>query len=164
MLASYVEMGGPGMYAVLATWIVVLAGVLDRGIYVLGRLLRRPATHIHRLVDKGRLEEARLGLARERARAERGATRIDAVSKLATSVGLFGTVLGIAQSFLVRGAELQLAAPDVLARGLSTALFTTIAGLIVFLFGQAFLIAYDEWLAWCEGELAARTAVGEAAC
>ena len=43
-----------------------------------------------------------------------------------------------------------LAAPDVLAAGLATALYTTIAGLVVFLFGQAFLIAYREWLDYCE--------------
>ena len=30
MWVSYFEQGGPMMYAVLAAWIVVLAGVLDR--------------------------------------------------------------------------------------------------------------------------------------
>jgi biopolymer transport protein ExbB/TolQ len=75
------------------------------------------------------------------------------VSQIAVSVGLFGTVVGIAQSFFARGGELDLAAPEVLASGLSTALFTTIAGLVVFLFGQGFLIAFDEWQAFCERDL-----------
>ena len=36
------------MYAVLAAWIVVLAGVLDRCLYVAGRILRRPRRKIRR--------------------------------------------------------------------------------------------------------------------
>ena len=38
------------------------------------------------------------------------------------------------------------AASEVLASGLTTALFTTVAGLIVFLFGQGFLIVWSEWM------------------
>ena len=57
---------------------------------------------------------------------------------------------GLAQAFFARSDALELAAPEVLARGLSTALFTTIGGLIVFLFGQAFLILWREWEAFCE--------------
>ena len=39
---------------------------------------------------------------------------------------------------------------DGLASGLSTALFTTIGGLAVFLFGQVALLVYHEWLEACE--------------
>ena len=56
---------------------------------------------------------------------------------------------------VARGGELGLAAPDVLASGLATALFTTLAGLVVFLFGQAFLIAFDDWREFCERGVAA---------
>ena len=41
--------------------------------------------------------------------------------------------------------ELGSAASNVLASGLATALFTTLAGLAVFLFGQLFLIAFEDW-------------------
>ena len=86
---------------------------------------------------------------RERERARCGVERIEAVSQIATSVGLFGTVLGIAQSFFARGGG-GLAAPEALAAGLSTALYTTIGGLSVFLFGQAFLILFADWCAFCD--------------
>lgn len=155
MFSEYFETGGPVMYVVLFTWIVVLAGVLDRMLYVLGRASRRPARRIEAHLRNGDLEQARRALRDERRRGDRGLRRIDAVSQIATSVGLFGTVLGIARSFFARGEELGLAAPDVLAAGLSTALFTTLAGLVVFLFGQAFLIAFDDWREFCERRVTA---------
>jgi len=139
------EAGGPVMYAVLAAWIVVLAGVLDRLAYATWALVRRPADRAAALDRRGERRGALRVLRDESARAERGLDRIDAVSRLATSVGLFGTVLGLAQAFFVRTDELELAAPEVLAGGLATALFTTIGGLVVFLGGQVFLIAFGEW-------------------
>jgi len=138
------------MYAILAAWVVVLAGVFDRGLYALGRLRRRPRRRVAALVALGERSEARSTLENEQRLAERGTARIEAVSQIATSLGLFGTVLGLARSFFARGSELELAAPEVLAGGLATALFTTIAGLVVFLFGQAFLIAYREWREYCD--------------
>ena len=148
MFAVYFQSGGPVMYVVLAAWIVVLAGVLDRLVYLAGRAWRRPLLRVEALLaggDDAAVSAARTALAEERRRAGYGLNRIDGVSQMATSIGLFGTVIGIARSFFARGSELGLAAPDVLASGLATALFTTIAGLVVFLFGQAFLIAYCEW-------------------
>lgn len=144
MLASWFQAGGPVMYAVLATWVVVLAGVLDRLAYAAGALVRRPGRRVAALARGGERRAALRAFRDERERAARGLERIDAVSRLATSVGLFGTVLGLAQAFFARSDTLALAAPDVLARGLSTALFTTIGGLVVFLVGQLFLIAYGE--------------------
>jgi len=150
MLLEYVELGGPVMYVVLLTWVVVIAAVLDRVVYGLGRCLRRPLANVRALARAGKRKDARFLLEEERERADRRLTRIDAVSQIAPSIGLFGTVLGMAQSFLARGGVagdtgLSIAAPEALAAGLSTALFTTVAGLIVFLFGQAFLIAWNEW-------------------
>jgi biopolymer transport protein ExbB/TolQ len=133
------------MYGVLAAWIIVLAGVLDRLAYAVGALVRRPGGRAATLRREGRSRAAAKLLRAERARADRGLARIDSVSRLATSVGLFGTVLGLAQAFFARTDELELAAPDVLAAGLATALFTTIGGLVVFLVGQLFLIAFGEW-------------------
>ncbi|TDJ72745.1 MAG: MotA/TolQ/ExbB proton channel family protein [Planctomycetota bacterium] len=150
MFVKYFEVGGPVMYLVLGAWVIVLAGVLDRSLYVFGCLLRRPHGRIARLAGEGSLDRARRELVRERARGDRSLARIEAVSQIATSLGLFGTVLGLARAFFTRGDELGLAAPEVLASGLSTALFTTIFGLIVFLFGQGFLIAFQEWRTACE--------------
>ena len=75
----------------------------------------------------------------------RNISRIDGLSHLATSMGLFGTVLGIATAFFSRGTELALSAPEVLASGMATALFTTVAGLSIFLLGQAFLLVFAWW-------------------
>ena len=149
MFADEFRAGGPIMYACLAAWVVVLAGVFDRLAYALGRAARRPRRAVEAALARGQLDRAELNLGRERRRAERGLSRIDAVSQIATSIGLFGTVVGIAQSFLTRGTG-ELASTEALAAGLSTALFTTVAGLVVFLFGQGFLIAYGEWCAFCE--------------
>jgi biopolymer transport protein ExbB len=153
MLRAYFDAGGPVMYVLLAAWVVVLAGVLDRLLYAAGRARRRPLSAITGELAVGRADAARGALAEERRLAERGLERIDGVSQLATSIGLFGTVLGLARSFFARGDDLGLAAPEVLASGLATALFTTIAGLVVFLFGQGFLIAWRELLAYSEREL-----------
>jgi biopolymer transport protein ExbB/TolQ len=148
---TYLEQGGPLMLAVLAAWIVVLAGVVDRGLYALGRGARRPARRARALRASGAFAEARRLASTEQARALRGLARIDAVSQLATSVGLFGTVVGIAQGFMAQGGARDAASSiDGLASGLSTALFTTIGGLVVFLFGQVALIVFHEWLEACD--------------
>ncbi|MEL6428603.1 MAG: MotA/TolQ/ExbB proton channel family protein [Planctomycetota bacterium] len=146
-----VQAGGPVMYGVLGAWLVVLAGVLDRVFYAVGRAVRRPSLRADALLRAGHREEAEALFASEASAARRSLDRIEDTSQLATSIGLFGTVLGIARGFLERGgsaaAEESLLA---LSEGLSTALFTTIGGLVVFLFGQGALIVYREWLAWCE--------------
>ena len=116
--------GGPVMYALFAVWVVTFALILERGSYWLFRPLRRD-----RPADP-----------------ERNLERIDDLTQVATSLGLFGTVLGIAQSFFARGETLSLNAPEALAAGLATALFTTIAGLAIFLSGQIALFFF-RWLA-----------------
>jgi biopolymer transport protein ExbB len=154
MLAAYFEAGGPVMYAVLAAWIVVLAGVLDRLVYAIATLWRRQIVRIAELHARGEHAAARARLHAERERAARGLARIDAVSQIATSIGLFGTVLGIAQAFFAHGALEALDAPAAVAAGLGTAIFTTVAGLAVFLPAQVFLIAWQEWTGFRERRLA----------
>ncbi len=153
---DYVRLGGPLMYAVLATWVVVLAGAIDRLLYAVGRVVRRPAARAAAIKKAGSPSGAALELQREAQRARRGLDRIDTVSQLATSVGLFGTVVGLAQGFLGRGGTADTSQSlQALGDGLSTALFTTIAGLVVFLFGQAVLVAYREWLSYIERDMLA---------
>jgi biopolymer transport protein ExbB/TolQ len=150
---AYFEAGGPLMLAILAAWVVVLAAMLDRLVYLVGRVRRRPLATVARLARSGEVVAARRALDDERARAARRLERIDAFSQLATSLGLFGTVVGITQSFFARAGELAMSAPEVLASGLSVALITTIGGLIVFLFGQLFLIAWREGQEFLERDL-----------
>ena len=158
MFAEYFDAAGPILYAVFAAWVIVFAGVLERLWFALLGSHRRCRREVERLVRDGWRRAAMERLERERSGAERGLARIESVSQLATSLGLFGTVWGLAQSFLTErsAGELALAAPEALAAGLSTALFSTIGGLVVFLFGQAFLIVWREWRASLEAPLLAR--------
>jgi biopolymer transport protein ExbB len=150
MFAEYFTAGGPVMYAILGAWVVVLAAVLDRACYAVSLGWRRPLSAVRARIRAGERAEARRLLESERRLAARGLERIDAVSQIATSLGLFGTVLGIAQAFFARGALASLDAPAAVAAGLATAIFTTVAGLMVFLPAQAFLIAWHEWQAFRE--------------
>jgi len=149
MVAAYFAAGGAVMYLILGAWVVVLAGILERLAYAFARAWRRPLREVRALAHGARKEAARAALERERKRAEQGLSRIDAVSQLSTSIGLFGMVLGLARTFFASGLE-QLAPPEVLASGLAVALFTTVGGMIVFLVGQGFLLAWEEWSSFCE--------------
>lgn len=140
------RVGGPIMYLVLVAWVIVLAGAIERTFYAVMCVLRRPGAKAAALRRSGRAAEADALMLRETRRAHGTLDRIDRVSQIATSIGLFGTVVGIAKGFLSRGGTGNASASlEALAGGLSTALFTTIAGLVVFLFGQGFLIVYREW-------------------
>ena len=139
------QLGGPVMYVLFGVWVILGAFLLERSYFWLLRPLTRP-----RRVPSGPAARERF-LDRVRDEVTRNGDRIDGIAQLATSLGLFGTVLGIARSFFARGTDLSLAAPEVLASGLATALFTTVAGISIFIVGQAALIVFD-WLA--ERELA----------
>ncbi len=131
MFREEFELGGPIMYALLGVWVLTVSLILERLLFWAGRLLRRP-----------RLAE---GEEQFVSGADHNIARIDGLSHLATSLGLFGTVFGIARAFFSKGADLALSAPEVLASGMATALFTTVAGLSVFLVGQAFLLLFSWW-------------------
>lgn len=124
-------LGGPIMIALFAVWCLMFALILERILFWIAQPIRRSG-------DTGRNLE-----------------RIDHLSQIATSLGLFGTVVGIAQSFFARGSQLSLNAPEALASGLATALFTTVAGLAIFLTGQTCNFVFT-WLAdkHAEGEQA----------
>lgn len=143
MFREEFELGGPIMYALFGVWVLTLSLILERLLFWAGRLFSRPRP------DDGEAEFV--------ARAERNVGRIDGLSHLATSMGLFGTVLGIAGAFFSRGADLALAAPEVLASGMATALFTTVGGMLIFLTGQAFLLLFSWWCDASVRRLRART-------
>jgi len=123
------RLGGPVMYLLAAVWVLMFSLVAERAIFWAFRLVRRSGSDVEKLRDQ----------------AGRNLDRIDGLSNLATSLGLFGTVLGIARAFFSKGAGLALAAPEVLASGMATALFTTVAGLAIFLVGQASLLVFAWW-------------------
>ena len=134
------QLGGPVMYVLFGLWILLAAFVLERGFFWLMRPLNRP-----RRAPTGPGARERF-FENVKEETTRHSDRIDGLAQMATSLGLFGTVLGIARSFFARGADLTLAAPEVLASGLATALFTTVAGIAIFIVGQAALLVFD-WLA-----------------
>lgn len=125
--------GGPVMLVIFLVWVLLIALVLDRVLFFGGRMLLSPARR-DALSDRF-VEHATRNLA-----------HIEGLSHLATGLGLFGTVWGIARAFFARGDELKLSAPEVMASGMATALYTTVAGLAVFLVGQAFLVTFHWWM------------------
>jgi len=133
------QLGGPVMFLLFGVWVIMGAFLLERVLFWTLRPLTRPSN-----VPGGPSARTRF-LERVEDDARRNGERIDSLAQLATSVGLFGTVLGIAKSFFSRGADLTLAAPEVLASGLATALFTTVAGIAIFILGQTSLLVFD-WL------------------
>ena len=133
------QLGGPVMWLLLAVWVIMGAFLLERTMFWLFRPLTRPTASPSGPTARSRFIETVEDLGK------RNGDRIDSLSQLATSIGLFGTVLGIAKSFFARGSELSLAAPEVLASGLATALFTTVAGIAIFILGQCALLMFD-WL------------------
>lgn len=154
MLRTYFDAGGPLMFVLFGAWIIVFAGILDRLLYAAGCAWRRPRRAMRALWSSGQEQEAQSLAEQEEQRAQRGLDRIQSVSHLATSIGLFGTILGIARSFFARGIDVAADAPEALASGLSTALFTTLGGLAVFLVGESFTIAYREWLSFVNRDVA----------
>jgi len=139
MLREEFAAGGPVMYVLFGVWVLMFALILERLLFWVRRgfFQRLPA----------RIDPDGLPVLAEQVeeRAERNLGRIDSLSHMATSLGLFGTVLGISKAFFARGADLALAAPEVLASGMATALFTTVAGLAIFLVGQATLLVFQWW-------------------
>ena len=135
MFREEFALGGPVMYALFGVWVIMLSLILERLLFWLSRLVSRTSSLDAHDFEAHDFEN----------RAERNCSRIDGLSHLATSLGLFGTVLGIAQAFFTKGTDLALAAPEVLAAGMATALFTTVAGLFVFLVGQGCLLVFAWW-------------------
>jgi len=133
------QLGGPVMWMLFGVWVIMGALLLERIFFWVLRPLTRPSA-----LPAGSTARSRF-LETVEHETKRHGDRIDTLAQLATSVGLFGTVLGIAKSFFARGSELSLAAPEVLASGLATALFTTVGGIAIFILGQCSLLLFD-WL------------------
>lgn len=99
------------------------------------------------------IEQAGRDLARE---LDRGLDAIGLITTLAPLLGLFGTVVGIVLIFQQLDASQGVASPHQLAGGIGTALYTTIAGLIV---GMCALISHRYLLGLADSAIAQLEAV-----
>ena len=93
MLREEFAAGGPVMYVLFGVWVLVFALILERFLFWLRRgfFQRLPAR-----IDPDGLPDLEEQVEE---RAERNLGRIDSLSHMATSLGLFGTVLGISKAF-----------------------------------------------------------------
>lgn len=99
------------------------------------------------------IEQAGRELARE---LDRGLDAIGLITTLAPLLGLFGTVVGIVLIFQQLNASQGVVSPHQLAGGIGTALYTTIAGLIV---GMCALISHRYLLGLADSAIAQLEAV-----
>ena len=153
MIKQFLIDGGPWMLPVLALSVVGLMFILERAWFWIVLWFRRDAALRRRILQGDaphatcRTSDPRavvlLDLARnpeepdeamDRARAlvrrsKQHLRTLAVTSSLGSSLGLFGTIVGMSSSF----GGVRLSNPEVIISGLQTALNTTIFGLIVYL-------------------------------
>lgn len=117
-MLAYIHKGGPLMWVLVALSVIACAIALDRALMLLRTRARMRA--LPRSVLDARLQ-----------RIWRGVEHLDLVSSIAPLVGLTGTVFGIITCFSALGVGDATPDPSLLATGLSQALLTTAAGLII---------------------------------
>jgi biopolymer transport protein ExbB len=150
---QYILDGGPWMWPIVAVSVLGLAFILERGWFWLvlwlrkdSRLRRRlvhgepPApglrtgdAHAAVLIDLAQHpDDPELALDRARMLVRDSKSHLKAIaiaSSLGSSLGLFGTVVGMSASF----GGVGIGDPGVIVKGLQTALNTTVLGLLVYL-------------------------------
>ncbi len=152
------------IWPIVAASVIVLALVIERTYFWLGRMMRRSgalraellglkvsptrvkqsgdsvAVVFYEFLRRPYDVEGAVKVAETYLRAcRRHHGAIQLFAGLSTSLGLFGTVVGIAVSFQ----GFDAGKIDTIVGGLSTALYTTIAGLIVYVFGTLCLAAFE---------------------
>lgn len=133
--------GGPVMYPLLACSVVAVAVIFERGIFWWRVLSGRDdvAGRVLAAADEGPRAEAprrlRLAAEREAAGLQRYLSVLNTMVSLAPLLGIFGTVLGIMDSFRVLDSTM----PETARQGLAQALLTTAFGLAI---AMVSLIAY----------------------
>ena len=120
------------------------------------RLIERTVTAADLPPDRlnKHIEQAGRELARE---LDQGIEAIGLLTTLSPLLGLFGTVVGIVLIFHQLEASKGLVSPHQLAGGIGTALYTTVAGLIV---GMCALISHRYLLGLVDSAIAQLEAVG----
>lgn len=128
---------------------------------------RTNRSHVARLIERtvavadlppNRLDKHIEQVGRELARElDRGVDTIGLLTTLSPLLGLFGTVVGIVLIFHQLDASEGVVSPHQLAGGIGTALYTTVAGLIV---GMCALISHRYLLGLVDSAIAQLEAVG----
>lgn len=154
MFYKYMQDGGPAvMWPIAALSVIATAVVLERLVYWLKIWFRRNLRLRHDVIE-GRLspqaaltqtrdpvvqaaywmrsepQRARIYVDRLSSESRRGIGLLEGIAGLSTSLGLFGTVLGVSMSF----DSMSLGRADDVTHGLAVALYTTMAGLINYLY------------------------------
>jgi biopolymer transport protein ExbB len=124
------DLGGPVMWPLLAVSLLLWTLVLERYwffLHILPKFLERPVLPAHSPAATIQMAEMKIALRRH-------LRLIKTLSGILPMLGLLGTVTGIIETFdLIRifgSAETR-----IVARGVSQALITTLAGLVMGLFG-----------------------------
>lgn len=131
-------------------------------------MARRDRSHVARLIERSlgvagaprerlaeHVEQAGRQLARE---IDYGLGAVGLIATLGPLLGLFGTVVGIVLVFERLASSAGVVSPNQLAGGIGTALYTTVAGLIVGMFA---LISHRFLLALADGAIAQLESVGQ---
>lgn len=152
MIYKFLQEGGPWMLPILGVSVVGLMFILERAWFWLALWLRSDAGLRRRLLrgeapagvetrdprarvllvlaDRVDDPDRALDRARSLVRESRAHLRVLAIaSSLGSSLGLFGTVVGMSASF----GGVKLSDPGAIIGGLQTALNTTVLGLVVYL-------------------------------
>jgi biopolymer transport protein ExbB len=129
---------------------------------------RRDRSHAARLIERAvalagspherlaaQVEQAGRQLARE---VDYGLGGVGLIATLGPLLGLFGTVVGIVLVFERLAGAQGIVSPHQLAGGIGTALYTTVAGLIV---GMCALVSHRVLLALADGAIAQLETIGQ---
>jgi len=158
MIHDWISRGGPWMWPIIGLSILGLMLILERAFFWLRFSLasnprRRQAViagredspgrdPVAKIANKNRADPAQAKyLASQLLReGRRGVGVLELIASLSTSLGLFGTVIGVSMSFdAIHAGD----SGDVV-RGLGVALFTTVLGLIVHLYCAVFSVFYGH--------------------
>jgi biopolymer transport protein ExbB len=136
-VALFLERGGPLMWVLAGVSLVIWTGLLEHLLYLREILpaLTRKARELGRLAPSARSERLRrMVLSQSLSRLGRSLPVLRTLVTLCPLLGLIGTVLGMIQVF-DSIAVLGTADPRALSTGISRAVLTTMAGLMVALPG-----------------------------
>lgn len=156
-LMFYIHSGGPIVYILIALNCVGMTIVMWK--LLTFKFAKKKLANTAKSIFKGinsessKMEEGTLlELVRDRvysltSRLEKGLATIKIIATIAPLLGLLGTVAGVLSSFQVIAQE-GLKDPTLFAAGISMALITTAAGLIVAI---PHFISYNYLIAWITG-------------
>ena len=132
-LINYIDRGGIIVYILIILNIVGFSIMFWKAFVLLSLKRTTPksvSTIISKIEDKSNIHKIQNLLEHEIKKLESGLTTIKIIASIAPLLGLLGTVVGILNSFDAISVS-GLGDPSVFSSGISIALITTVAGLIV---------------------------------